>query len=445
MTLAIAPVDPRPRLQANLSVLGAFRREIIDNPFILHEPTDRQAQFLIRDQIDPEILYGGAAGGGKSDALLMAALRHVHIPKYRSLVLRRTYADLSLPGALMDRAQEWLGAIGARWRSSEKTWVFPSGATMTFGYLDNENAKYRYQGSEFQCICFDELTQFTESQYRYLFSRLRRLAGSEVPIRMRAGSNPGGVGHGWVYRRFVHPDTAVAKFIPARLEDNPYLDQVEYEAQLSKLGSLVYKQLRHGIWTIENPDALWKEAWIEGARVTQIPEGVSLVRVVVAVDPSCTPTGDEAGIVVGGLGSDKDIYIIGDYSRQGTPGQWAKAVIRAYNKHEADRIVYETNQGGDMVRETIRAVNSDVPMQGVHASRGKAIRAEPVATLYEDGRVHHVGHFKRLVENEWVADELETELTTWTQGDRDSPNRLDALVYCVKALAKKEMREARSH
>ena len=96
---------------------------------------------------------------------------------------------------LMDRARDWLGGTQARWNAHDHVWTFPSGASLTFGYLETERDKYRYQSSELQYIGFDELTQFGESQYLYLFSRLRRLAGCKVPLRMRSASNPGGLGH----------------------------------------------------------------------------------------------------------------------------------------------------------------------------------------------------------------------------------------------------------
>ena len=120
----------------------------------------------------------------------MAALAYVDVPGYRALLFRRSFPDLNLPGALMDRAREWLGGSAARWNAHDHVWTFPSGASLTFGYLENEKDKYRYQSAELQYIGFDELTQFAESQYLYLFSRLRRLAGSAVPLRMRAASNP---------------------------------------------------------------------------------------------------------------------------------------------------------------------------------------------------------------------------------------------------------------
>ena len=195
----------------------------------------------------------------------MAALQYVHVPNYRALILRKNFADLALPGAVMDRAEDWLRGSGAKWVDKEKSWLFPSGASLTFGYLEYERQKYRYQGAEFQFIAFDELTQFPEAVYRYLFSRLRRLVGVEVPIRMRTASNPGGVGHHWVKERFVDPLTrdAEAFFIPAKLSDNPYLDQAEYGAMLDKLDLVTRRQLKDGDWDVLVPGNMFKREWME--------------------------------------------------------------------------------------------------------------------------------------------------------------------------------------
>ena len=219
---------------------------VLANPFIPHQPTARQSAFLRCNEI--EAFYGGAAGGGKSDALLMAALQYVDVPGYAALLLRRTYADLTLPEALMDRARSWLRGK-ARWYDQAKTWVFPSGATLSFGYLENEVDRYRYQSAAFQFIGIDELTQFAERSYLYLFSRLRRLEGSTVPLRMRSASNPGGVGHEWVRSRFVSASRDSKRpFFPARLEDNPHLDHDQYGESLSRLDHVTRRQLREGDW-----------------------------------------------------------------------------------------------------------------------------------------------------------------------------------------------------
>lgn len=227
-----------------------------------HDPHPKQAEFLALE--DREALYGGAAGGGKSDALLMGALEHVDVPGYAAILFRRTHRDLALPGALMDRAHGWLGQTAAKWSELDKTWTFPSGATVSFGYLDGPQDHHRYQSAEFQYVGFDELSQFHERQYTYLFSRLRRLKGVGLPIRMRAATNPGGIGHEWIQSRWGIPEeidfSAIYEhdgrtFLPARLDDNPSIDQDEYDETLRKLDGITYQQLRHGRW-VRDPSGL---------------------------------------------------------------------------------------------------------------------------------------------------------------------------------------------
>jgi hypothetical protein len=267
-----------------------------DDDYIPQEPTDRQQLFLdLKDE--REVFYGGAAGGGKSSCLLMAALEHVETPGYSALLLRKTYADLAKPGALMDRAHQWLQGKGAKWNEQKKQWTFPSGAVLTFGYLENENDKYQYQGAEYQFIGFDELTQFKESAYTYLFSRLRRLSTSDIPIRMRAASNPGGVGAQWVYERFVPDDFSPEQareqkvfwkegeaedgrltrraFVPATLDDNPFLDREEYAHSLQELDPVERERLLRGDWSIkERGDIL--SMWDENYHVISWKEFVAV-------------------------------------------------------------------------------------------------------------------------------------------------------------------------
>jgi len=242
--------------------------------FVPHTPTARQKLFLRLPH--KEAFYGGAAGGGKSDALLMGALEHVDKPGYAALILRRTFADLKKPKALLDRAKEWLSGTGATYNAQDHQWVFPSNAVLAFGYLQNEDDKYQYQSAEYQYIAFDELTQFTETQYTYLFSRLRRLEGVDIPLRMRSASNPGGIGAGWVQSRFVPEDwqpddaeeirvheKASRAFVPARLADNPYLDQETYEESLEELDEVTRAQLLAGDWSIRQRGNIYP-AWSDG-------------------------------------------------------------------------------------------------------------------------------------------------------------------------------------
>lgn len=214
---------------------------------IPHTPTVKQAAFLLLRE--REALYGGAAGGGKSEALLMAALQYVDRPNYAALLLRRRLTDAALPGALLARAHEWLLGTDATWKEAERTYCFSSGARLTFGYLDQPKDRFRYQSSEFQFIGFDELTQFTEIEYTYLFTRLRRPLDSDVPLRMRSASNPGGVGHDWVRRRFLTEGRQFGRvFIPATLADNPHLHREEYGKSLAELDPTTRAQMLEGDW-----------------------------------------------------------------------------------------------------------------------------------------------------------------------------------------------------
>lgn len=171
--------------------------------------------------------------------------------------------------------------------------------------------------------------------------------------------------------------------------------------------------------------ALWSRGSIEASRCKRenLPD---LDRIVVAIDPAISvgEDSDETGIVVAGLGDNGEGYVLEDISGRYSPTEWANKAVNAYRRHCADRIVAEKNQGGDMVENTIRTIDPNVPLRLVHASRGKLIRAEPISALYEQGRVHHVGMFA----------ELEDQLCSYAPGVAKSPDRLDALVYSITEL-----------
>lgn len=212
-----------------------------------YEPTPKQREFLSLKNF--EALYGGSAGGGKSICLLMAALDYVHYAQYRALIIRRTYKDLALAGALMDVANDWLSGGNAKWNGQDKSWEFPSGAVLQFGYMETERDKYRYQGSQYHFVGFDELTQLTESQYTYLLSRIRKTMDDPIPLRSRSASNPGNIGHKWTKKRFVDPITRGERaYVPAQLDDNPHLNAEEYGKALAELDTTTYNQLRWGVW-----------------------------------------------------------------------------------------------------------------------------------------------------------------------------------------------------
>ena len=169
----------------------------------------RQAAFMARTE--DEALYGGAAGGGKSDALIIEALRQVHIPHYRALILRKTYPQLS---ELIDKTMRYYKPVfpKARYSGSSHCWTFPSGAKIYFGSLNHTQDKYNYQGKAFDFIGVDELTHFTWDEYSYVMSR-NRPSGPGTRVYIRATANPGGVGHGWVKARFISPAPAGTRMV----------------------------------------------------------------------------------------------------------------------------------------------------------------------------------------------------------------------------------------
>ena len=190
-------------------------------------------------------------------------------------------------------------------------------------------------------------------------------------------------------------------------------------------GTRLGRQELAGETLLDNPDALWKRDQIDKLRLSKHPD---LTRIVVAIDPQGTDSLDsaETGIVVAGIAEvEAKIhgYILADLTLSGSPEKWSAAAVAGYHKFKADRIVAEVNFGGDMVESIIRIVDNLVPFKKVHASRGKAIRAEPVSALYEQGRIHHIGFFP----------ELEDQLCEWVTGEK-SPDRLDALVWAITDL-----------
>ena len=221
-----------------------------------------------------EALFGGAAGGGKSDALLMAALQYVDVQGYAAILFRKTMTDLELPGSLIPRSHEWLGHTDAVWNGSTHTWMFPSKATLTFGYMRNDDERTRYRSTEFQFIGWDELTDFTRLQYTYMFSRARRLkTATDVPLRVRGATNPGGRGHEWCKRRFITKVDDPPKiptervFIKSLLKDNPSIDQDMYKYSLEQLDVQTRAHLEEGDWDAREPGnwMIRNHTWIDAA------------------------------------------------------------------------------------------------------------------------------------------------------------------------------------
>ncbi len=229
-----------------------------------------QEDFLAASELD--VLYGGAAGGGKSYAMLVDPLRYAHRAAHRALIIRRSMPELR---ELIDKSRELYPKAfpGCKYREVEKLWNFPSGAKIEFGFLERDADVYRYQGQAYSWIGFDEITHLpTEFSWNYLASRLRT-TDSEITPYMRCTANPGGVGAHWVKKRYIEPadpdtsfmgkDGLTRKFIPARLEDNPFLaTDGRYEQMLKALPPTQRKQLLEGNWDV-NEGAAFTEFNVE--------------------------------------------------------------------------------------------------------------------------------------------------------------------------------------
>jgi len=236
----------------------SIREDLKDRKVLFHANEGPQTNFLASGEKD--VLYGGAAGGGKSFAMIVDPLRNCHKKAHRALILRRSMPELR---EMIDKSRELYPQAfpGAKFREVEKLWNFPSGAKVEFGFLERDADVYRYQGQAYSWIGFDEITHLpTEFAWNYLASRLRT-TDPTIQTYLRCTANPGGVGAHWVKQRYIQPseqnksflgmDGLTRKFIPARLADNPYLaNDGVYEQMLKSLPPIQRRQLLEGNWEV---------------------------------------------------------------------------------------------------------------------------------------------------------------------------------------------------
>ena len=393
------------------------------------------------------MLYGGAAGGGKSAALLAGALQYVDCPGYHALILRRTYSQLSKPGALMDMAQEWLKPTDAAWNQSEHKWTFPSGATLSFGHLENENDKYNFQGAQWQYIAFDELTQFTETMYRYLFSRMRRASDDDIPIRMRSASNPGGGGHEWVKKRWgIKDDRGTAGrdriFISAKLQDNPGLDRDDYIASLEELDPITRAQLLAGDWDAFQ-GGRFKREWFKRFSMVPAPLRYKLAGKSTLVDDTncwrivvCDPAASEkeasdyTAIGTGIVTPERDLLLV-DMVREHLPID--EIVPRIQQVCERWHPMFCAIEGSGFQIGIVRSAEKCPGIPGVvkldPEGKGKLVRATPAIVRCERGQVYV------LDQAPWLED-FESELVQFTGNEKEDAHddQVDCLAYMVQQL-----------
>ncbi len=321
------------------------------------------------------------------------------------------------PSGLLSICPPW---AMPEYESTNKKLTWPNGAT-AFIYSSYEPDQLR--GQQFEAAWCDELAswKYPRDTWDTLAFALRFGADPRVVITTTPKPLT-------LLRELVaRPDIVVTRGTTYDNEDN-LAPSFYSHIRATYGGTKIGRQEIHADLIDQSEDALWERQWIDESRVDKAPE--SLVEVVVAIDPSVTsnPRSNETGIVVAGVDSDKRCYVLADGSGRMSPSKWAERAIALYDKHSADRIIGETNNGGDLVREVLRTASGGklFRFHAVTASRGKYARAEPISALYEQGMVHHVGTFP----------DLEDQMCTWTpKGPADvSPDRMDALVWAISHL-----------
>ena len=307
------------------------------------------------------------------------------------------------------------------WEASKTRLTWPNGA-QAFTYSAEEPDRLR--GKQHDAAACDELAawRYPDTWDQLMFG-LR--LGADPRCVVATTPRPTPIIRGLVARAADPIDVRITRGSTLENRANlapAFIHQIIQRYEGTRMG----RQEIHGDVLDDNPGALWQRSRVDELRVVRHPD---LTRVVVAVDPavSNSATSDETGIVVVGLGVDRHLYVLADCSLKATPAAWATAAVTAFHKYRADRIIAEVNQGGAMVESTIRAVDARIPYRAVHASRGKVLRAEPIAALYERGLVHHVGTFPKL----------EDQMAEWDPASSGgSPDRVDALVYaCTEFLS----------
>lgn len=239
----------------------AFGPLRLPRKYVPIDPTLKQEWFLRHN--DFEVFFGGAAGPGKSWGLLMAALQYADVPGYHALLVRPTLTEFEQQGGLIEVSTKWLAGSGAFWNGTKRQWSFPGGSTLRFGYLRTLAHLSHYPGGGISFLGFDELTLFQERLYLAMFRLLRQPLGGpldDVPVRVRAASNPGNVGHVWVKSRFIDPEFREpgAVFVRGTIHDNPHLDYDTYLQTLAHLHPIDRMRLIGGDWDVSEEGGKFK-------------------------------------------------------------------------------------------------------------------------------------------------------------------------------------------
>jgi predicted phage terminase large subunit-like protein len=412
-------------------------------PFALTEK-QKQVRSVLSEPAKFFLIYGGSRSGKTFLIVYTLIVRMLKAPGSRHAVFRNDGTD-----AKQSIGNETVPAVIAlafpglalKWHDQDGYYEMPNGSQLWLAGLKDKARLDKVLGKEFASIYLNEASQITLEAFGVVQTRLAQSVaqtdGKRLALRMYVDLNPTVAAH-WTYQIWINgtypgektpiDDLAESyRHITVNPVDNAENLPADYLASLARLPERMRRRFYDGAFTADDDNALWRRAWI--IRDT-LPD---LTRIVVAVDPATTNNSgsDETGIIVAGLGGDKRAYIIADESGKFRPEEWARRAISLMDTYDADYIVAETNQGGDMVENTIKSVarGRTIPFRKVTATRGKHVRATPIAAHYEQGKVRHADDFPELVD----------QMCAFTiDFDRDkagySPDRVDALVWALTDL-----------
>lgn len=411
----------------------------------------QQAQKILAGLATHNMLFGGSRSGKTFLLTRNTVFRALKAPNSRHAIFRFRYNHLKASIVLDTFPKVMrLAFPGVKWdmHTQDGFATLPGDSQIWFAGLDDKERTEKILGMEFATLYFNECSQIPVGSVDTALTRLAQRAETNIEgrapelLKLRAyyDCNPPNKGH-WTYKRFVQKlDPETKRPLPepddyASFQINPADNQAnlspEYLRMLEALPARMRQRFLAGQFSDDNPNALFPEEHIDKWRVLdgRVPD---MVRLVVAVDPSGSDDednadNDEIGIVVTGLGTDGNAYLLEDCTVKAGPGTWGRIAAGAYERHSASCVVGEVNFGGAMVQQTIQVARPRTPFKKVTASRGKVQRAEPFSALYEQGKVRHVGMFPQL------EDEL-AGFSTFGYTGSGSPNRADAHIWALAEL-----------
>ena len=415
-----------------------------------YKPTARQVQATeVLASGKHVLLYGGSRSGKTFEIVRATAVRALKAARSRHAFLRLHLIDAKQK-LMLDTFPKVMEVcfpqVDYTLNKADLYATLQNGSEIWFGGLDDKERTDKILGAEYATIVLNEASQIGYDSRNTALTRLAqkcvyKVKGSDVthimPTRMYYDCNPPNKGH-WLYSLFMRRIDPASKqplvgadgYVSFQMNPRDNVENLppDYLATLEGMPARMRKRFLEGEFGDTNPNALWTLETVEKSRVLDASSLPDMLRIVVAVDPSGadddSEEADAIGIMVGGLGVDGVGYLFEDLTVKAGPATWGRVVASAYERHEADRVVAETNYGGAMVQHVVRSVNPRIPYKSVTASRGKVVRAEPISSLHEQGKIKLVGHFPEL------EDELQGFTTHGYIGDR-SPNRADAFVWLM--------------